>query len=98
MSKDSCANFVIPIQIESMPLSIEAFRLYIHLARLAAQGVNVYGSQQKAGDHCYNYLKHKDSRRNTAMRAMKELEIAGLITTSKYFGQVSTFTIIKLGE
>jgi DnaD/phage-associated family protein len=65
-------------ELDDLPLSPNAFRLYCHLARRAGTGT-AWPSYQSMGDKCYATLAEGKSRRNIAIKAMKELVDLGLI-------------------
>jgi hypothetical protein len=65
-------------ELDDLPLSPNAFRLYCHLARRAGTGT-AWPSYQSMGDKCYATLAESGGRRNLAIKAMKELVDLGLI-------------------
>lgn len=68
-------------EIDDLPLSSKAFRVYAHLARRAGTDNTAWPSYQSIGDHCFS--KDSDSprtRRNWAMAFVSELVEAGLVS------------------
>lgn len=67
-------------EIDDLPLSSKAFRVYAHLARRAGSNNTAWPTYQSIGDHCF--CKDSDSertRRNWAMAYVSELVEAGLV-------------------
>jgi DnaD/phage-associated family protein len=65
--------------VDDLPLSPNAFRLYCHLARRAGNGV-AWPSYQTMGDKCYiTESDNAGSRRTWAIKAMNELVELGLV-------------------
>jgi hypothetical protein len=65
--------------VDDLPLTPNAFRLYCHLARRAGNGT-AWPSYQTMGDHCFS--KESDNagtRRTWAIKAMNELVELGLV-------------------
>jgi len=73
-------------EVDDLGLSVEAFRVYGHLARRAGANNDAWPSYQSIGDTCFSGshppLK-PESRRRKAMRAVKELERRGLIKVNR---------------
>jgi hypothetical protein len=65
--------------VDDLPLTPNAFRLYCHLARRAGNGT-AWPSYQSMGDTCFKGLSDSaDYRRRLALENMKELVKAGLV-------------------
>jgi DnaD/phage-associated family protein len=65
--------------VDDLPLTPNAFRLYCHLARRAGNGT-AWPSYQSMGDTCFKGLSESaDYRRRLALENMKELVSAGLV-------------------
>lgn len=69
--------------LNDVPLSPEAFRVYIHLSSLSTAGQDsqkqAWTFYQEVGDHCFPKIETKIARRNKAIRAVKELTNQNLI-------------------
>lgn len=66
-------------ELDDMGLSLEAFRVYAHLARRAGRDGRAWPGLQSIGDVCFWQDKHPDTRRKKATAAVAELEQHGLI-------------------
>ncbi len=74
--------------VDEFPLSLAAFRVYAHLARRYGDGKSggAYPSYQSIGTVCFSHDSPKAkpaSLRRKAMRAVRELEAAGIITVDR---------------
>lgn len=73
-----------------MGLSLEAFRVYSHLARRWGNGTHdSVGSYSKIGEHCFRAslpCAGKETLKRKAIAAIKELEESGLIEKHKHQG------------
>lgn len=70
-------------ELDDLELSLEAFRVYCHLARRAGKNGMAFPSYQSIGDKCFrkNYPKaNADTIRRKAIAAVRELAELGLIT------------------
>jgi hypothetical protein len=68
--------------IDDLPVTVEAFRVYMHLARRSGKDNVAWPSYTSIGEHCFRYTYPKvqsASLRRKAIRAVKELEKAGVI-------------------
>ena len=68
-------------ELDDLPLTCEAFRVYAHLARRAGRDNNAWPSYASIGRSCFalDYPKSPGTQRNHAINAVKELVTAGLI-------------------
>jgi DnaD/phage-associated family protein len=65
--------------VDDLPLTPNAFRLYCHLARRAGNGT-AWPSYQTMGDHCFRTESdNAGTRRTWAIKAMNELVDLGLV-------------------
>lgn len=68
--------------VDKLGLSLEAFRVYAHLVRRADRNGASYPSYATIGEACFRGSLPRakaDSLRRKAMRAVKELELLGVI-------------------
>jgi hypothetical protein len=66
-------------ELDDLPLSPNAFRLYCHLARRAGPGI-AWPSYQTMGDKCFSTESdNAGTRRTWTIKAMKELVAFGLV-------------------
>lgn len=68
--------------LDDLPLSLEAFRVYAHLARRAGRNNQAWPSYNSIGEACFRKSYPKASRetlRRKAIAAVKELTTTGLI-------------------
>jgi len=76
--------------IDDLGLSLEAFRVYSHLARRWGNGTHdSIGSYSKLGEHCFRAslpCASKETLKRKAIAAIKELEESGLIEKHKHQG------------
>jgi hypothetical protein len=76
--------------IDDLELSLEAFRIYSHLARRWGDGTHdSVGSYSKLGEHCFRSsfpCASKETLKRKAIAAIKELEDHGLIEKHKHQG------------
>jgi len=76
--------------IDDLGLSLEAFRVYSHLARRWGNGTHdSVGSYSKLGEHCFRAsfpCASKETLKRKAIAAIKELEESGLIEKHKHQG------------
>ncbi|MFB6277609.1 MAG: hypothetical protein ABEI32_15845, partial [Halothece sp.] len=76
--------------IDDLGLSLEAFRVYSHLARRWGDGTHdSVGSYSKIGEHCFRAsfpCASKETLKRKAIAAIKELEESGLIEKHKHQG------------
>lgn len=69
-------------EIDDLPLSTNAFRVYAHLARRAGKENSAWPSYSSIGEHCFrsSYPRAKEATlRRRAIEAVNELEQRGLI-------------------
>ena len=69
-------------ELDALPLSPRAFRVYVHLIRRLGQNETAWPSYQAIGDTCFTRepgMATPKGRRNAAIRAVKELVEAGLV-------------------
>jgi hypothetical protein len=75
--------FQIHHELDDVPLSVWAFRVYAHLVRRAGKDGKIFPSYQSIGEACfratYGPSANPKSLRNKAMIAMKELITVGLV-------------------
>lgn len=72
--------------IDDLGLSVNAFRLYAHLARRAGVTNFAWPSYASMGEHCFraSYPKAKDATlRRKALAAVEELKKVGLVEVEK---------------
>jgi len=70
-------------EVDDLGLSVEAFRVYGHLARRAGNNNDAWPSYQSIGDTCFSGSLKPESRRRKAMRAVKELTSRGIIAVTR---------------
>lgn len=73
-------------EVDDLGLSIEAFRVYGHLARRAGADNNAWPSYQTIGDVCFRGGSSgllPETRRRKAIKAVKELEALNLISVER---------------
>ncbi|MDR6221454.1 hypothetical protein [Deinococcus soli (ex Cha et al. 2016)] len=75
--------FQIHWELDDAPLSVDAFRVYAHFVRRAGRDGLVHPAYQSIGETCFRATMgataHPRSLRNRAMKAVRELEAAGLV-------------------
>ena len=72
-------------ELDDLPLSSEGFRVYCHLVRRCGRSGQAWSSYQSIGDKCFgvDYPNSKTTRRNHAIKAMKEIEEMQLISVER---------------
>jgi hypothetical protein len=76
--------------LDDLNLTVDAFRVYAHLARRAGKKNFAYPSYTSIGEHCFRSTYPKAliaSLRRKAIRSVAELERAGIIAVQRRMGR-----------
>ncbi len=76
--------------LDDLGLTVDAFRVYAHLARRAGKKNFAYPSYTSIGEHCFRLSYPKAltaSLRRKAIRAVAELERVGIIAVQRRVGK-----------
>lgn len=73
-------------ELDDLPLSAGAFRVYVHLVRRAGRDNRAWPSYKSIGRHCFRRdfpRATDDTLKRRAIEAVKELEAVGLVRIEK---------------
>jgi len=73
-------------ELDDLPLTAGAFRVYLHLVRRAGRDNRAWPSYKSIGRHCFGRdfpRATDDTLKRRAIEAVKELEAVGLISVEK---------------
>lgn len=73
-------------ELDDLPLSVNAFRVYAHLVRRVGRNGKAWPSYKSIGEHCFRATipdAQLSTLRRRAMEAVEELKRVGLISVEK---------------
>jgi len=73
-------------EFDDLPLTVNAVRVYVHLARRAGKNNEAWPSYKSIGEHCFKATlpdAKPDTLRRLAITAVAELQTLGLLSVQK---------------
>lgn len=105
MSQENRVPIFVLSDVDELGLSLEAFRVYGHLARRVGSNDKAWPSYATIGEACFRGSLPRakaDSLRRKAMRAVRELQKLGLVEVeprkSGKMNQTNLYSVKTLGE